>query len=246
MDLSLVIACYNDGPHLEQSLQEIERVMGQTRYTYELIIIDDCSPDGSAEVVKRAVEKRAVEKRANARMVLHDKNVGRGGTVKEGMKMAQGRFVGFLDIDLEVHCRYIPTMLAALEQGYDGAMAYRIYEIHWNLDTFLRHILSVSYRMLVHSLIHLPYKDTETGYKFFQRDRILPVLDQTHSPGWFWDTEIVAQSHYHGLKIAEIPAVFVRRWDKKSTVRPMRDSLIYMRELLRFRKQTAFPPAQGS
>ena len=230
MDLSLVIACYNDGAQLEESLHEIEQVLAQTRYSYEFILIDDCSPDGSGQAVEQASAKRP-----HARYVLHEKNVGRGGTVAEGMKMAQGTYVGFLDIDLEIHCRYIPAMLLALENGYDGATAFRVYKIHWNLDTFLRHILSMGYRSLVHSLLKLPYRDTETGCKFFRREKIVTILDETRSPGWFWDTEIMACCWRHGLRIREIPVLFIRRWDKASTVKPLRDSLIYLRELFRFR-----------
>ncbi len=232
VDLSLVIACYNDGSYLENSICEIERVLKQIRYSYELILIDDCSPDGSAVQVERAAAGRQ-----HARLVLHSQNVGRGGTVTEGMKLARGTYVGFLDIDLEVHCRYIPSMLLALENGHDGATAYRVYNIGWNLDTYFRNILSVSYRQLVRRILKLPYRDTETGFKFFQREKILPILDKLHSPGWFWDTEIMARCHYHGLSIKEIPALFIRRWDKPSTVQPLRDSLIYVRELSAFRKQ---------
>ncbi len=231
-DLSLVVACYNDGDYLEHSLQEIERVMAQTRYSFELILIDDCSPDGSAQVVKDAAMKRN-----NAQLVLHLHNVGRGGTVAEGMRIAKGNYVGFLDIDLEVHARYIPSMIRAMEDGFDGATAHRFYEIRWKPDIMFRHVLSSGYRRLVRSLLKLPYQDTETGYKFFLRERILPILDQTHCPGWFWDTEIMAQCFYHGLRIQEIPALFLRRPERTTTVKPFRDSLIYFRELLRFRQR---------
>ncbi|MBN2328153.1 MAG: glycosyltransferase family 2 protein [Candidatus Omnitrophica bacterium] len=232
IDLSLVIACYKDGAYLESSLCEIEKVLEQTRYTYELILIDDCSPDGSARMVEEAAAKRE-----NARCLLHQENVGRGGTVSEGMQMARGRYTGYLDIDLEVHARYIPSMLLALEEGCDGATAHRFYEIRWKPDIFFRHILSMTYRLLVRSLLGLPYIDTETGYKFFVRERIAPILKETHSPGWFWDTEIMAQCHYHGLRIQEIPALFLRRPERTTTVKPFRDSIIYFRELMRFRRR---------
>lgn len=229
IDVSLVIACYKDGAYLETSLREIELVMAQTRYSYELLVIDDCSPDGSAQVVTEAASKRD-----NARYILHEKNIGRGGTVSEGMRMATGVYVGFLDIDLEVHARYIPSMIAALEDGYDGAIAHRFYEIRVNPDIFFRYILSVSYRRLVRCMLGLPYMDTETGYKFFRRDRILPLLDEIYSPGWFWDTEIMAQCHYRGLRIQEIPALFIRRPERTTTVKPIRDSIVYFRELIHF------------
>ncbi|MDP8242970.1 MAG: glycosyltransferase family 2 protein [Candidatus Hinthialibacter antarcticus] len=232
VDLSLVIACYNDGAHLEASLQEIERTLAAVHYSYELILIDDASPDGSAQTARQSAEQRE-----NVRSVLHETNIGRGGTVAEGFRLSEGTYVGFLDIDLEVHCRYIPSMLQALEDGFDGATAYRHYEIRWNLDTFFRFILSNSYRALVKSMLDLPYQDTETGYKFFRRERILPLLDEAQSNGWFWDTEIMALCHKHGLQLNEIPALFIRRWDKASTVKPVRDSIAYFRELLRFRKR---------
>lgn len=232
VDLSLVIACYNDGAHLEASLQEIERALAATQYSYEFILIDDASPDGSANIAEQCADTRK-----NTQLVLHEANVGRGGTVAEGFRLATGTYVGFLDIDLEVHCRYIPSMLQALEDGCDGATAYRHYEIRWNLDTFFRFILSNSYRALVKSMLGLPYQDTETGYKFFRRERIAPLLDEAQSNGWFWDTEIMALCHKRGLNVREIPALFIRRWDKASTVKPVRDSIDYFRELLRFRKR---------
>ncbi len=232
VDLSLVLACYKDGAHLEESLREIEKTLYQTRYSYEFIIIDDFSPDGSHQVVPRACSQRM-----NCRYVLHKENVGRGGTVSEGIQMAEGRFVGYLDLDLEVHCRYIPSMLRALEEGYDVATAHRFYEIHWSLDTFFRYLLSVSYRRLIKQKLKLPYMDTETGYKFFRRDRILPILNLVESQGWFWDTEIMARCYYEDLRVCEIPALFIRRWDKESTVRPIRDSWEYYKELKRFCRQ---------
>ncbi len=137
IDLSLVIACYNDGAHLEINLQEIERILQQIQCEYELILIDDASPDGSARAVERAAATRD-----NARVVLHAKNVGRGGTIAEGIRLAHGIYVGFLDIDLEVHGRYIPSMLLALDDGFDAATAFRHYEIRWNIDTFFRYLLS--------------------------------------------------------------------------------------------------------
>lgn len=231
-DLTLVVPCYNDGAYIEESLWEIDRTLGQTRYTYELILIDDCSPDGSAFAVEQAVSQRK-----NARTVLHTVNVGRGGTVAEGFRLARGKWAGYIDIDLEVHCRYIPSMLLALENGVDVATAYRIYEIKFSPHMLFRHLLSTGYRWLVRLLLGLPYRDTETGYKFFRRDKILPILDTVESTAWFWDTEIMAQCHYHGLKAIEIPALFIRQWNKRSTVKPLRDSIRYLRELWRFRRR---------
>ena len=86
-------------------------------------------------------------------------------------------------------------------------------------------------------VLGLPFRDTETGYKFFRRERVLPLLGEVRDGGWFWDTEFMARAARGGLSVAEIPGAYVRRGDKTSTVRGLRDSVRYFRQLLRFRRQ---------
>ena len=81
----------------------------------------------------------------------------------------------------------------------------------------------------------VPVNDTETGYKFFRRDALLPLLDGIDDGGWSWDTEFMAHAHRHGLRVVEIPGAYVRRPEKRSTVHGVRDSLRYFRQLIRFR-----------
>ena len=81
------------------------------------------------------------------------------------------------------------------------------------------------------------FADTETGYKFFRRRTVLPLLDEVRDEGWFWDTEFMARAARRGLRVAEVPGAYVRRTDKTSTVRGLRDSARYFRQLLRFRRE---------
>ena len=231
LDLSLVVPCYHEEPHLEESIRVLEAVLHQACLTYELILIDDASQDGTPALVQRLADERP-----HARCVLHETNVGRGGTVEEGFRMATGRVVGFLDIDLEVSAVYVPAMWAAIVGGgFDGATAYRTYDFHWR--HLLRHVMSRGYRQLFRALVRSSFRDTEAGYKFFDRERILPVLDRTEHTGWFWDTEILVLAERAGLSIVELPCSFIQRPEKQSTVRPVRDSLDQLRALLAFRKR---------
>lgn len=232
VDLSLVIACYNEAEHLEGSVAELVRTLEATRLSVELIFIDDRSADETPAIVQKLAAQLP-----NARCVLHEENVGRGGTVEEGFRLARGAVVGFIDIDLEVHCRYIPSMMRAITDGADGATAYRVYKVRFRLTPILRHVLSRGYRLVFRSLLDVPLRDTETGYKFFRREAILPVMEETENRGWFWDTEIMVLAHLHGLEIAEIPCLFIQRSDKTSTVRIFRDVADYFRALLRFRRR---------
>lgn len=231
-DLSIVIACYHEAGHLEDSIRQLRETLDASGRTHELIFIDDCSRDGTPAIVERLTAGRA-----DCLFVRHAQNVGRGGTVSEGFRLARGRIVGFLDIDLEVHCRHIPDMVAAIERGHDGATAYRQYRVGLSAAGFVRHVLSQGYRWLFRALFRLPYRDTETGFKFFVRDRILPVVERTRDRGWFWDTEIMVLAHQAGLRIAEVPCPFIRRTDKKSTVRVFKDTWRYLVALRAFRKR---------
>ena len=229
-DLSIVIACYNEAGHLAQSVAELVAILDCTRWSYELVFVEDCSTDDTRTVLERVAQQYSDR---SVQVIYHERNMGRGRTVTDGIHAARGVVVGFLDIDLEVHARYIPSCVVAIEQGADIATARREYKL--NVWLFYRHVLSRGYVGLIQSWLGTSLHDTESGYKFFRRDRIMPVLSETKDPGWFWDTEIMLRAEAAGLAVVELPALFIRRYDKKSTVRVVHDSLDYLVKIWRFR-----------
>jgi glycosyltransferase involved in cell wall biosynthesis len=205
-------------------------VLDALRWRSEIIFVDDLSRDRTRDVIAAIV--RAHPGRA-IRVIAHERNVGRGGSVMDGMRVGQGRFLAFIDIDLEVHVRYLLPCLLALEAGYDVATALRIYRFSWrSLD---RYVLSRGYRWLMRKLIDVPLQDTETGFKVFRANRIRPVLDACVDQGWFWDTEVMVRAHAAKLRIIEVPVLFLRRFDKTSSVHAVRDTVEYLRKLWAFR-----------
>ena len=134
-----------------------------------------------------------------------------------------------------MHCRYIPSLVQALEGGAEVATVKRIYA--FQLASLDRWLMSEGYSFLVRRLLRTRVRDTETGYKFFAREALLPLLDEIRETGWFWDTECMVRAERRGLRIVEIPGAFVRRFDKKSTVSGIRDSWEYSRKLLTFRSE---------
>jgi glycosyltransferase involved in cell wall biosynthesis len=234
-DLSLIIACYNEENHLERNVGQIRRTLDLAPYTSELIFIDDHSSDRTRELISGLVASEP-----DWRSLFHERNVGRGGTVAEGIRMARGRVAGFIDIDLEVHCRYIPTMVQAiLQDGFDVATGHRIYKVDFTPTGLVRALLSVGYRRVARLLLGSPFEDTETGYKFFRREAILPVLDRCLDRHWFWDTEIMLESHRAGLRIIEIPTLFQRQSAEGSSLRVFSDTAAYIRAMRKYRKRRA-------
>ena len=228
--LSLVLACYNEAEHLEASFAEIRDTLEQARFAFEVLFVDDVSRDATREILARIV---AAHPQLALRTILHDRNRGRGATVSDGFRAARGEITGYIDVDLEVHSRYIPSLVRAIEKGADVATLRRIYA--FQLLSLDRYVMSRGYSFLVRRLLGVDFADTETGYKFFRREKLLPLLDEIQDAGWFWDTEVMVRAARHGLRVVEIPGAYIRRGDKTSTVRGLRDSLRYFVQLLRFR-----------
>ena len=229
--VSVVLACYNEEEILLSSFAEIKDTLDGLGRPYEIVFVDDVSRDRTRELIGSIV---AAHPAVDIKVLLHEANRGRGATVTDGFRAARGEIVGYLDVDLEVHARYIPSLVRAIERGADVATVRRIYA--FQLRSLDRYLMSRGYSLLVRRLLAAPIHDTETGYKFFRRDRLLSVLDEIEDGGWFWDTEFMVRAWRRGLRVEEIPGAYVRRRDKTSTVSGVRDSVEYFRKLLRFRR----------
>ncbi len=230
--LSLVLACYNEAQHIRESFAEIRDTLEHAGWPFEVVFVDDRSRDRTPEILDEVV---AAHPRLDLRVIRHDTNRGRGATVTDGFRAARGEIAGYLDVDLEVHCRYVPSLVRTIERGADVATLRRIYALQ--LRSLDRYFMSRGYSFLVRHLLGVPFRDTETGYKFFRRETVLPLLDEIEDGGWFWDTEFMVRAARRGLEVVEVPGAYIRREDKASTVRGVRDSVRYFVALLRFRRR---------
>lgn len=231
---SLILPCYNEGSHIFSSIKEILIVMNGLNSPYEIILIDDKSQDKTVEFIKKIAKTYP-----HIRTFFHDKNIGRGGTVTEGILKAQGNIVGFIDIDLEVSPIYIPHFFRIIqEKQADVAIARRYYPFGLlPVSGLLRGIMSRCYVHLVNILLNIKIEDTEAGYKFFNKKKILPVLSITNNKYWFWDTEVVVRSLRCNLKIQEVPVLFLKKSQKASTVRLIPDTIAYLKAIYQFKKE---------
>ena len=226
IDLSLILPCYNEEKIFTESVISIQSVLDGSRLSYEIIFVDDGSRDATPRYIKKLC---AHDHRCRA--LFHPKNTGRGKAVADGFLSARGTIVGYMDIDCEVPPVYIPDIVRMLLGGkVDGVVGKRVYRT--TVSSLIREILSVGYKKLVSSLLHTGGMDTESGYKFFLRKKILPVLSECHDPHWFWDTEIIVFSLRRGLRILEYPVLFLRRFDKSSSVRIVSDPVRYVQSIL--------------
>lgn len=228
-DVSIIIACYNEADYLQDHVKLVLQAMDTTIYKYEIIFVDDASNDSTREIIGRLCAGRN-----NMSYIFHSVNQGRGSAVKDGILRARGKVAGFIDIDLETHCRYIPALVQAIIDGADVACAWRLYKTR--IFSFDRWFLNRGYNLLVRYFLGLNFRDTETGCKFFKRSAILSVLAETTDNHWFWDTEIIGRAYLHGLKIVEMPTLYIRKSGKRSSVKIPQDIIYYLKKLLWFKK----------
>ena len=231
-DLSLIIACYNEEAFLKESLHRVIEILDILKITYEIIFVEDKSVDRTKDVINEIIDEyRDLKTKA----IFHSKNEGRGKAVSDGFRAAAGDVVGYIDIDLEVSPDYIAKCFLETKNNCDVVVGYRIYKFF--LSSWYRYILSTCYPKIVSFLYNAPIMDTESGYKFFKRDKLIPLLDEVTDNHWFWDTEVMIRAYYKGFKIAQVPVLFQRRFDKKSTVRLFRDTIYYLGKLVKLRKE---------
>lgn len=226
--ITIIIPCYNEGPTFEKSVGKIIGQLKKLKRSWEIIFIEDKSTDGT----KSSVEKIVNNLKSSA-AIYHKKNTGRGKSVEEGINQAKGDICGFLDVDLEVSERYIPVFIKEVEKGADLVVGKRFYES--GFKSIIRVVASKFYALVIKVVLDLPVDDTEAGYKFFRRKTILPILKKTNDKHWFWDTEICARASQAGLVVNQLPVLFIRRPEKKSTVKLLPDSITYISSLIKFR-----------
>lgn len=221
--LSLILPCYNESGLFLESVSRIRDVLDTSNFLYEIIFVDDKSTDNTKALIQKT----------SYRAMYHTKNEGRGKTVADGIRLAKGDVVGYIDIDCEVDPVYIPAMVSLIrKKKADVVIGKRYYRS--TPKAMIREVLSRGYQWLSDVLIGTGGMDTETGYKFFSRKKILPILLKTKSNGWFWDTEIMVYAMRAGLVIVEVPVLFLRRFDKISSVNIVKDTLEYIVLLWRF------------
>lgn len=230
INVSIILPCFNEGSIFENNVNEIIKVLERTVKIWEIIFVEDKSTDDT----KKSIQK-IITKNKPVRAIFHSKNQGRGKSVSDGILASRGEICGYIDVDLEVSASYIPLFVKEIKKGgAEMVVAKRFYE-GGKLGSILRYLASKIYAYSVRIILDTPIKDTEAGYKFFERRKILPILTKVKSNHWFWDTEICVRAHLSGLKISQIPSLFIRKSDKKSTVRIIPDTIDYIRNLIRFK-----------
>ena len=192
-ELSVIIPCYNEVKTLRRIL-EATRASGVE--SQELIVVDDCSRDGSRELLEGELRPLF------DRLILHDKNQGKGAALHTGFKAATGAYVVVQDADLEYDPREFPKLLAPLRAGdADVVFGSRFLTGETRRVLYFWHYLANMFLTLATNVFsNLNVSDMETCYKVFRREIIqgMPLTEKRFG----FEPEVT-------LKLARIPNVRV-------------------------------------
>jgi glycosyltransferase involved in cell wall biosynthesis len=122
LDLSIVVAAYNEAPNLEPLHGEIRAALAPLGLAYELVLVDDGSDDGSYDIL-RDLQRRDPD---TVRVVRLRRNFGQTAAWAAGFDHVRGRRVAVLDADLQNDPADIPSLLAKLDEGYELVNGWRV------------------------------------------------------------------------------------------------------------------------
>lgn len=206
MKLSVVIPAFNEVTRILPTLERICVYMDQHHPDYEVIIIDDGSTDGTAAAVRKQFENRP-----QVRLLSYGGNRGKGYAVRYGALRAAGDVVLMSDADLSTPIEEVEKMLPLLQQGYDlviGSRALAQSEIREH-QPFYRESGGKVFNLLVRLTLLRQFHDTQCGFKLFRRAPLLPVLGHQQIDGFAFDVEMIALAQRLGLRVAEVPVVWI-------------------------------------
>ncbi len=202
----VIIPTYNERANIATV---IVRVLRQSS-NIDLLIVDDNSPDGTAEIVK---EHKVDEPRV--KLIERKGKLGLGTAYITGFKYAlenNYKYVFEMDADLSHDPNEIPNFLAAIQEA-DLVIGSRyitgVNVVNWPLQ---RLMLSYFASVYTRFITRMPIKDITGGYKCFRREVLESIdFDKIHSGGYSFQIEINWHAWMEGFRIKEIPIIFVDR-----------------------------------
>jgi glycosyltransferase involved in cell wall biosynthesis len=236
LDLSVVIPAYDEaqriGPTLARLHAFLARLAGGT-VRYEILVVDDGSTDGTADVVERLAATIS-----HMRVIRSRPNRGKGAAVRVGMLEARGAVRVMCDADCSMPPEELPKLLAPIGSGAaeiaigsryaDGARSLGpqqpLYRRLWS---------RLANRVVQRSLVP-GVRDTQCGFKAFTARAAQDLFGRGRIDGWAFDLEILALARRRGYSISEVAVTWTD--DKRSRVSPLPDMVRVVCEAIAIRR----------
>jgi hypothetical protein len=217
--VSVVIPCLNEAEAIERCVASAREALEAASLAGEVIVVDNGSDDGSAELAAQA-----------GATVVHEPRRGYGSAYLSGFAAARGDYIVMADADLTYDFGEIPRFVSCLDEGAELAMGNRMQDIRPGAMPWLhRYVGNPLLTGILNLFFHAGVSDAHCGMRAIRRD-VLPRLD-LRTTGMEFASEMVIRAAKEGLVVREIPIAYhPRRGESKLS--SFRDGWRHLRFLL--------------
>jgi len=229
--VSLIVPAYNEAGRLAETLPRLKAEYSAAT-GYEVIVVDDGSSDGTTEVIRAHLPGWA-----GATLLRMPWNQGKGNAIKAGVGVASGDRLVFMDADLSADLGGLPRLIAALDNA-DVALGSRAIagsRVGYGRQHSLRQMQSKFFNGVACSMANVVASDTQCGFKAFRAEAGKLLFHLCEGKRFAFDVEVIALAQLLNLRITEVPVQWIE--SKGTTVRPVRDPILMIRDLVRTRRR---------
>lgn len=232
-EITITIPTYNEANNILRLIAEINSACNKSKCNYQLIVVDDNSPDGTANVVEK------IKPKFNITLIKRNEKLGLGSAYIEGFKKAlktKTDFIFQMDADLSHNPKYIPRFIEKINQGYDVVTGSRLTKgggvVGWNST---RKLISWGGNLIGRTVAGINISDLTSGYRVYKREVLEAIdLDEIKSKSYDFQLEILSKVMEKGFKVGTIPIIFYDRKHGKSKLTKV-DQLRFLITALRIR-----------
>ncbi|CAI2176725.1 15788_t:CDS:2 [Funneliformis geosporum] len=209
---SIIVPAYNEAQRMPNMLKETVKYLEDRKdsdktFSYEIIVVDDASDDGTSNVALEFSKSRGIE----LKVLTLEKNRKKGGAVTLGILCASGKYILFADADGATKFSDLDCLEKELskisKEGYGVAVGSRAHLMKTEAvvkRSLIRNFLMHSFHKLLYLLGIRAIKDTQCGFKLFTRKAALNIFNNIHVEGWIFDIEVLLVAQYFKMPIVEV------------------------------------------
>ena len=223
--ISIIIPVYNEKNTIKKIVEQVKKV--ELPLEKEIILVDDCSSDGSSQVLKQLQDK-------NIKVFFHQKNQGKGAALRTGFSRATGEIVLIQDADLEYNPSEYPILLESILDGRaDAVYGSRFLGGPHRVLFFWHYIGNKFLTTFSNMMSNLNLTDMETCYKVFKKEILDKIIIKSNRFGF--EPEITIKLAKLKCRIYEVPISYSGRDYSEGKKIGWKDGLAAIFHLIRFK-----------